>query len=382
MTGLVVVIGLVVTAFLVAAFAGGKSGYGIVSGAEFLLAGALIGPRALALVDEEMVAAVQPAMSLVVTFCGLLLGLRLRAGNFRELGVRGALAVAFEAGGTTGVVALGLPALATLFDRPEPPPLEVWALALVAAPSTKSIFAWARARLGAQGPVTDWLELITKHDDLLSLGGVLLLVTLAPPPSLAAPLVAFPGGAALACFAFGVVLSSAFTLLGGRDVDRDTAWVLLTGLTLLGAGVATRLGLPAIVVGFLIGAGITAGTREHQLLDEIYAQTKQPVVLLLLMLVGTRLTLDGSIPVVVAVLALRFAAKLATGPLLGGGGAGAGVGLFGFGGMAVAVAAQVELLYGRAAGPVLTVAAVLAIVGDVLGSIGLRALLKRAGEIA
>jgi hypothetical protein len=47
----------------------------------------------------------------------------------------------------------------------------------------------------------------------------------------------------------------------------------------------------------------------------------------------------------------------------------------------LATAAQIDLLYGASAGPVLTVAAALAVVGDVLGALGLRALLIRAKEL-
>ncbi len=230
----------------------------------------------------------------------------------------------------------------------------------------------------------DWLESITRHDDILSLAALAALVSLMAPPSLAAPLAVYLGAPALACVALGVVTGGAYALLSGRSPDSDTVWVLLTGLTLLIAGLATRLGLPTIVVGFVFGATIAATSRDHALLDEIDAQTEQPLVLLLLMLVGMQLRFANTVPLVASVLALRFLAKIIGGTAVGAlriGGPWTSAGLFGFGGVGVAIAAQVDLLYGDTAGPILTVAAALAIAGDIAAALTLPLLLRRKGEI-
>jgi hypothetical protein len=328
-----------------------------------------------------MLETARPGLTLAVAFIGVLFGMRLRRTRLALLGATGALAVLLEAGGTLALVGFGLP---RVLDS-APPAVAVWGTALVAAPSTKSIFSWARTRLQAHGPVTDWLESITRHDDILALAALAALVSIIAPPSLAAPLAAHRGAAALACVALGLVTGGAYALLGGRSPDRDTAWVLLTGLTLLVAGLATRLGLPTLVVGFVLGGTIAATSREHALLDQIDAQTEQPLVLLLLMLVGMQLTLAGTGPLVATAVALRFLGKLVTGGAVGAlraGGVAASAGLFGFGGVGIAIAAQVYLLYGDAAGPILTIAAALAVAGDLTTALTLPSLLRRAGEVA
>ncbi len=141
MTGLVGLIALVVCAFLVAGAARSKSGYGFLSGGEFLVVGALIGPQALELIDHDMLDTVRPGLTMAVTFVGVLFGMRVRRSRLKFLGLTGALAVLVEAGGTLALVGFGLPRML----ESEPSRLAIWATALVAAPSTKSIFP-GRAR--------------------------------------------------------------------------------------------------------------------------------------------------------------------------------------------------------------------------------------------
>jgi hypothetical protein len=363
-------------------------GYGLISGAEYLLLGALAGPFALGVVDEEMLGAVRPAMTLATAWMGLLFGLRLRARGLATLGVRGAISILVEAGGTAALVAFALPLVAQLAERGEvlgdgP---ATFGIAVVAAASTKSTLQWARTRLGASGATTARLEAITRHDDAINQIGLLALAAWKP-VNPASALAARPLYACGVVVGLGALLGGAFTMLSGRRPQRDSAWVLLIGVMLLGSGLASRLGLPAMTVGFFIGATISATTADLPLFDEIGAQTERPVAILLLILVGVRLApVDGVVLIALAAVTLRLIAKLAAGPLLallGVGGVGVGAGLLGFGGLALAAGAQIELLYdGREGALVLAVAAALAVVGDLTGPLALRALLTRRGELA
>jgi hypothetical protein len=386
-SSLVTLIVIVVGAFVASTRFKQRGGYGLISGAEYLLLGALMGPFAVGLVDEEMLGAVRPAMTLATAWMGLLFGLRLRRRGLAELGLGGALSILVEAGGTLAAIAFGLPLAAQLGERSDalgrgPAALGI---AVVAAASTKSTLQWARTRLGASGRTTSRLDAITRHDDIVNQIGLVALATLFPtnPGGLLAARPLYIAGAVVG---LGVLLGVAFTMLSGRRPERDSAWVLLIGVMLLGSGLATRLGLPAMTVGFLTGATISATTLGYDLFDQIAVQTERPVAIVLLLIVGVRLApVDGVAFIALAAVTLRLITKLAVGPLIGPpylGGVGGGAGLLGFGGLALATGAQIDLLYdGRDGALVLAVSAALAVVGDLTGPLALRALLTRRGEV-
>lgn len=389
LSGTVVLVALVTLAALASAALPG-AGRAALGGTLYLGLGALVGPRLLGLVEDDTLTALRPALHVTCGWMGLCLGLG-RGARPRPPG-GAALALVGEWGLAALLLAAALRAGAGAQGR-DSALLCALAGALVCASSGPGLLRWARRRLEAKGPLTARLLRLCEGDALGTLLGLALLCALLPPPDAPAP--AAVGRAPftlLSTLLLGPLLGGAFTLLAGRRPARDAAWVLLIGVLLLCAGLATRLALPAICACYLLGLTIARAAAHRDLYAEIAAQTRGPIEALVLLLCGLSLPLrPEDLWLAAAAVAIRAAAKLLAGAVaaprgLPGARLG-GIGLLGFGPVPLAAALQLELLYrpppgGHGVGEVaLLLGAAQLVVGDVLGPPLLLGLLRRAGEL-
>lgn len=382
MNGLLQLAVLAVLAFGASALLG-RHQRGAGASGVYVLVGVLIGPVGLGILDEDSQALLRPVLSLCVAWLTFLFGVRLRREATARLTVRSTLAGVLESGGTAAAVAAGLWAARSSLHLEMP----LWGcvgVGLAAAASSRAPLHLLRDRLKAAGPTVTFLDSITGLDDLLPLVGLLGLIAWHAaagfPASLDARLaVALPVG-------IGVAVGLVLPLAAGRRPSVDRGWVLLLGLLFLGVGVASQIAVPEAIVGLVAGL-VVAGLSGGRLIVREIALTERPVTLLLAVLVGARLQIAWPVLSISALaVGLRLLTKISVGPalgVLGAGGSGAGLGLLGYGGLALAVAVQIDLSYG---GPlsaiVLATAGLLCLSGDILGPLGLFALLKQRGEIA
>ena len=365
----------------------GRAGYGWVAGSEFALIGVAMGPVGLDAISADLLEAVRPAELLAVAWLGLRFGLRVRPRALAGIAWRTRLASLFEPlvclivirALLEGVIRSGVVDL----DGPS-----AWAIAAVGSATTKATAAWARARLGAKGGVSDALEAVSTLDDAVLLGAVALLVPrIAPAPGLPA----FIWAPAAATIVLGVGLGLVVTLLLGRGPFRgDLGWIALFGTCALATGLSASLGLAAVAVAALTGWIVGIASPHAEALEELTRTTERPAVLTLLLLGGASLTAGwtalalGSAAAVLRVLAKLFSGWVAS-PLLpvASRRGDLGTGLLGAGGMAFGVALPMaHILPASGADLLLSSAVAMALLGDFLGTPLLRALLSRAGEMA
>jgi hypothetical protein len=384
LSGVLQLIGLVAVAFLVSAAVEHRQ-RGVVPAGVYILIGVLVGPLGLALLDEDLGPLLRPVSSVCVTWLALLFGFRLRAGALARLGWRGAMAITVETGVVMAVVSVGLHLLLPALKLPIGT-LAAVSVGIASAASNRATVRFARTHFHAQGKLTSLFDALTGADDLIPLLAVLALVvvfpgTVVPPLGQAQPWLLAAGTLGL-----GVGLGAIFALAAGRAPSTERGWMVLLGVTLLGAGVASRLGLPELGVSCVAGV-VVAQTAGGRFLAGIVSSTERRVTILLLVLVGASLV-PGTEAFVVAGLALglRLVGKVLVGPLIApliGARSDAGLGLLGYGGLALATAAQISLLYGgRTGGLILMAAAVQSVVCDVLGPVALKGVLGRHGELA
>lgn len=375
------------TAVTVALERGGRAGYGWVTGSEFVLVGIAVGPLGLDALNSTLLGSIEPAVLLAVAWLGLRFGLRFRPGGLREYAWTLRLASVVE------------PVLCLLVLRGLMEPLvrwqvfgleyrSAWALAAVGSATTKSAAAWARAQLGARGPVTDSIEAISTLDDVVLVGAAgVLAPKLAPVASRLPPHAWATIGATLA-LGLGLALLVAL-LLGRKHFEPDMGWIALFGACALGTGLASSLGLAPVAVTAVAGAGIGFLSPWADDLEELTRSTERPAVLVLLLLGGASITgsfapiLAGGVAALLRVPA-KLAAGAASGQLLRGAGSTPvlGAGLLGAGGVAFAVSVAMAHQLPAALGePVLAGAVCMALLGDFLGSPLLRRLLDRTGQL-
>ncbi len=159
----------------------------------------------------------------------------------------------------------------------------------------------------------------------------------------------------------------------------------LIGVLLLSTGVSSRLGLPVLTSSALCGLLVTLLSAEPETVrQKMVVPTERPVVLVMMMVIGTQLDLSFALTVpLVAVVLLRLVGKLGAGVVMAPLGARSyksGLGLLGFGGVATAIAAQNALFWPSAAKLFFAAAATHALVGDVSSALGLRLLVGRRPE--
>jgi hypothetical protein len=409
MGGPIALIVLIAAAFLVNAMLRRQNATRLQTGPMLLLVGLAIGPMMLGLFASDELGIVRPAMQVAVCWLGLLFGLRVRRAAVVRSPARSAVALLLETALTAVGIALGLracvPRLAVLpfrglpgsvFDPTvaaslaialsiEPLPL---LLGLLASPSAPGMIAWARDRLSAKGPLVDALGGLASRDSWVPLLGLGLLCAFFPSHGVAPAVVGAPLLLIAAEIGLSLVMVLTFLVLEGRDPDADTetAWVVLIGTALIGAGIAGLLGLSGVTVAFVAGVAIASITRGSEFLQRVGDRTERPVVLLLMLMAGLSLGYSPSAWLAaVLVFGLRVLARIAVGLFLGpwlGVSPLMGLGMLGAGGPSLAIAVQIELLFGGLVGEAaLWTAALLMIGGDLAGPRSLRLLLRARGEI-
>jgi len=380
----IILLGLVVfatlTSFLLSSTQ--RRGYGLVSGTEFIVVGAFIGPAALDFLTSGVLQAADAAVAAGVGWLGFRFGLRFRRSDLARLTRRQVAAIVVEPLVSSAVLFALLRGASYLFGLGLSLQLCI-GLAAIGSASTKSALQWAVDRYAARGSLTDLLCAVARYDDwlgLLLIGGLLALgydypAELNPTWKLAATLLAGP-----------VFALFAFALLGRGKLREDLTWIAVLGFSALGTGLAMQLGLSSLAVAGIWGAALGLVHPAADALDKLTEPTERPIVQVLLLLVGARLELDGrAIVLAIFFVALRLAAKLVGGTVLRllaprGAARWIGAGLLPSGGMAGVMALSlVPIFDGESL--VLWSFAISSLVGDLVGSRTLRALLARAGEI-
>jgi Kef-type K+ transport system membrane component KefB len=391
MSDIWLLLGLLVLAYTGSILAGGRAirGYGLPSSAEYLLLGFVLGPHVLDVAQRSIVASFQPIAVVGLGWLSLVVGVDYgMVGNRRVRpsrligGMLASLTTAFAVAAAAGAVGYYLLALRGA---------SLWVLAggvgLALAETTRLAVRWVVERHEARGPLAELLADLANADDAVPLTLLAVLFALAPGgPAIALPYrIALPIGA-------GVLLGLLTALLLRYERRLHESWGLLIGVALLGAGLASGLGLSTLSLMFWLGLTLTLASPRRDEMRAMVDVTERAVLLPLLLLAGA--TVDVAVGWKVWILIVAaIAARVVMRQLIGFGvalvqpSARASSGWIGLGGLAsgsltisVGLACAFELGSPHG-GVVLLTACVGILLGELFGPTSLRRALERAGEL-
>lgn len=388
-----VLLGLLVVAYVGSMLVGGRTirGFGLPSGAEYLVLGVVAGPHVLGLLPRSAIHGFEPIFVCAAAWLALVAGLgylivgtrRVRLGR----ALAGIVSAAFVAAVVSGALFLLLGHYQLLDGYPR---LELaLGAGFVGCETTRHTVRWVAERHGAYGPLSDWLADMARASAIVPVLGLGYLFAIAPDAPLAALVVPARVGIGLA---LGVLLGLVAAVLLGREFRRDESWGILLGTSVLAAGVAARMGLAPVATLFMMGLTLALVSRHRLDIKAMVGQTEKPVLLPVVLVAGACVDFKpiANIGTVVAVaLCARFAAELLRGLFFSAfvraarqAGPSLGLGMLSSGSISIALAFTLAV---RSPGPagdgVLLLAAAGVLFGEVIGPAMLRRSLGRAGEI-
>ena len=392
----ILLVGLVVFAFFAAHLLNRYAvRYVPLSGVEYLLVGALIGPQLPPRVlSHAALEQLRPLVSLLLGLMGFLVGLQARGrpnrhtltGTVIALATVLALAASFAA----AYGALVSPSDLALLDRTlfaiEGYRFELFltreqcAIALVLAAIAGVTFSSSALRLRAEVPAFQLLRQAALAGQWVAVVTVALVLawsrSQSPTSSLADSAAYWFAGATL----LGVVLGGCFTLFVGEEKATSRLFLATVGTVTFGAGIGAELGVSPLFVNLVAGATVAFSSRHHAELSAQLNRLQHPTGVLLLVLAGA-LWIPPAEPTLwlfpAVYLACRWVARRTlpsffTWLLTPIDPTRIGVGLLRQGTLAVAVALDFALRTPEQAGLVLTTAIVGALSFDVLARGSLR----------
>lgn len=321
----------------------------IVSGAEYLLLGILLGPQVSGILSRDTVESFAPIATLSLGWMAALLGaqlvlprlVRIPAVLYRVALVESLMTLSFVGGLLT--VALWLGFDVTLGEAV----VAATTLGSVAVASASAGVAIVARQLGRQSPVVRQLEVSTGVNAVIAVvaSGILFAIIHPTPRTVARPLT--PTEWAVVTIAIGVVGGALFHLFLGTERKVDRHFISLAGALILVSGAATYLRLSPLLAAICFGAVLANTTRNRAEIIAALERVERPLYFALLVLAGAAWlpSVRTWVLTVLLFLLARVAAKIGAGRLaarwngmLPALGPHWGRGLLGQGGIALAVA--------------------------------------------
>ena len=280
---------LVVVAYLAAhvAFEWLARRYLVVSGAEYLVLGVLVGPQGFGLLPVEALDTFSPFLTLALGWVGAIVGMqfhlpalvRIPALRWQVATVEALLTLTVVA----GIIAL---TLYWMFDAPVASAvvagISFGAVATASAPTGIEVVA---RRLSDRGPLIRQLELTSAVDSVVAIVALGLLACVYH----AAPLTARAPTAtewAVISIGLGVVSGALFQLFLGPERESDRFIISLVGAVALASGAASYLQLSSLLVCMVMGATLANTISNRQPVSANLAAAERPFYFVLLILAG------------------------------------------------------------------------------------------------
>jgi len=360
MAGPFVLILIVAGAYLAAhwAFEWLGTRYMLVSGAEYLVLGILLGPQVSGVLQVSALDAFAPLMILAIGWIGASVGSEFYIPRVVR-GYGAAYRVAF-AEATLAVVATGAfltGALAWIYQLPladtVAPAVALGAIATVSSPAG---VAMLRGKLGRRVPAVRQIEVTTAIDAFVAIVAFSLLLCIEHGAPATGPRAPTPTEWAVISVTIGVVGGSLFHLFVGNEREIDRLFISIAGAVILVSGAAGYLRVSPLLPAMLVGAMLANTRRNRSEIRQALRRVERPFYFVLLIFAGAAWD-PGTIAwwivpalvfVLVRVVAKLGAARLAA--LLNGLteslGPRWGRALLGQGGLAIAIALNYQLFHG------------------------------------
>lgn len=287
----------------------------IVSGAEYLVLGVLLGPQVTGLLSPAALEAFQPFVVLGIGWMGIATGMPLRlaqlvripAVTYRLSLVESLVTLALVSAGALSALSYGfqIDVEATMG-----PALILGALAAASTPAGLDVAFGAGKR---REPVLRQIEVAHGMDGLISVlafGMLLAVLHTAPPVSLRA---LTPTEWIVVTLGIGVVGGALFHLFLGEEQSPDRLWVALGGAIMLASGAAAYLDLSPALATLVMGVILVNSLRHPGPVQEVLRTGERPLYYVLLLLAGASWRPDGNIVwwlVIAHYVILRTLAKL------------------------------------------------------------------------
>lgn len=281
----------------------------VVSGAEYLAIGLVLGPLGLGVLSEDKLSAFAPVTLLTLGFLGLALGMRCHLPTLVKVpGTTWRLA--FAQSFLTLITVAAAIASVLLFREGMtialalPPAIALGAIATVSLPQAVEVGARA---LGREGPTVQLLRTSSLVDGLVGVCAFGLLLALDHSPVLG--FLRPPTATEWAVIAAGIGVASGalFYLFLGGERSPDRTVIALGGATLLATGAAAHLDLSPLFSTTVMGVILVNTTRQRELLQDILARAERPLIYVMLVLAGAAWSPGSDVAVVLPVLVFLLA---------------------------------------------------------------------------
>lgn len=289
--------------------------YLIVSGAEYLLLGILMGPEVSGLIRASVVASFAPFLTLALGWIGAMIGTQLYLP--RLIGIRGAIyrVAFFEAIATMAVVAGVMTWLfAIIFDTPIQNTLVPGiTLGAIGTASSSMGISLVSNRMGKRGSMLRQLEVTALVDATVAIATFSILLCLnhpAPPADVRAPT---PTEWSVISISIGIVGGALFHLFLGSQQQIDRLFISMVGAVILASGAAAYLRLSPLLPCLLIGMILVNTSRNRETIVKVMDDVARPFYFVLLIFAGAAWRPSTQalwlVPVI-AFLLLRYVAKI------------------------------------------------------------------------
>lgn len=260
----------------------------LVSGAEYLILGILLGPHVSGVLSVETVTGFAPLTTLALGWIGAIVGTQFYLpGLVRISGVMYRLAFGEALGTLVFVAGLLLLLFQYVFALPIEqaivPAVAMGAIAAVSAPTGIAVVA---RRLMQRGPVVRQLQVATAIDALVGIATLGLLLSLFHPGDLAAGYRITPTEWVVITLGIGLTGGALFHLFLGGDATVDRLFISLGGALIMISGAASYLHLSPLLAALIFGATLTNTSRHRELIAKTLSKGERPFYFVLLIFAG------------------------------------------------------------------------------------------------
>jgi Kef-type K+ transport system membrane component KefB len=263
----------------------------LVSGAEYLLLGILLGPHVSGILSAQTMSGFAPLITLALGWIGAIVGtqfylpalVRIPARTYR-LGFLEAILTAFMVGGV-GAALMWLITGRGDITQSIAPALALGAIAAVSAPAGIEVVT---RKIGRQRePIVQQLQVATAMDALVGIVTMGLLFCIFHPNDTIAARGITPTEWAVITLGIGVVGGTLFHLFLGGETNVDRLFISLAGAIILASGAAAYLHLSPVLTSMVVGAVLvnTSGGSRPVIADTL-AKSERPFYFVLLVFAG------------------------------------------------------------------------------------------------
>jgi len=260
----------------------------VVSGAEYLVLGLLLGPKGTGLIDESMLDQLTPFFMLAIGWLGTGVGMRF----WLPLLAR-TPGMLFRVGFAQSLVTLGLVAGATwavlwlvMGLGPVEAALPAVVLGAIAAASAHEAVEVASRRLGHRNLVVRQLEVATGTDAIVAMVAFTVVLALFHRPIVGTVRAPTPTEWVAITVGIGLVGGWLFHLFLGEERSPDRLFIAIAGAIILTTGAASYVGMSPLLPGLLLGVILVNTSRQRDAIRETITRVERPLYFIMLVCAG------------------------------------------------------------------------------------------------